>query len=103
MDAAPAYGLWGLVAINSAVFIIFAFSFFRPKTRRDWTSVGAASSLVIALFVEFAVLVVVYFRLARREEAEVRAEFGDAFERYAAAVPAFILRWSSLTRRRAAR
>ncbi len=29
---APAYGLWILVAINSAVFIIFAFSFFKPRT-----------------------------------------------------------------------
>jgi methanethiol S-methyltransferase len=217
MDAAPAYGLWALVAINSAVFIIFAFSFFRPKTRRDWTSFGAFSGFLIALFVEmygfpvtifllsgwlqsrfpavdwfshdaghllemafgwqanphfgpfhllsfvfigggflliaaawrilidaqargelattgpyahvrhpqyvgfvlvllgflvqwptlltlamFPVLVVMYVRLARREEAEVRAEFGDAFERYAAAVPAFIPRWSSLTGRRAA-
>jgi hypothetical protein len=26
----PAYGLWLLVIINSAVFIIFAFSFARP-------------------------------------------------------------------------
>ena len=24
---APAYGLWSLVAINTAVFVIFAFSF----------------------------------------------------------------------------
>lgn len=27
----PAYGLWGLVIINSLVFIIFAFSFFQAK------------------------------------------------------------------------
>lgn len=32
----PAYGLWTLVIINSAIFIIFAFSFFKPKTKRDW-------------------------------------------------------------------
>jgi hypothetical protein len=25
-DAMPAYGLWGLVMINTAVFVIFAFS-----------------------------------------------------------------------------
>ena len=30
----PAYGLWSLVLINSAVFIIFAFSFFKPMLRR---------------------------------------------------------------------
>jgi hypothetical protein len=34
----PAYGLWSPVLINSAVFIIFAFSFFKPKTKRDWRS-----------------------------------------------------------------
>lgn len=32
---APAYGLWLLVLVNSAVFIMFAFSFFKPQTSRD--------------------------------------------------------------------
>ena len=27
----PAYGLWGLVLINSVVFILFAYSFFKPR------------------------------------------------------------------------
>jgi methanethiol S-methyltransferase len=31
----PAYGLWSLVVINSAVFIIFAFSFTHPRTVWD--------------------------------------------------------------------
>jgi len=31
-DTMPAYGLWGLVIINTAVFVIFAFSFTKPKT-----------------------------------------------------------------------
>jgi hypothetical protein len=30
----PAYGLWLLVVINAAVFILFAFSFFKPRTSR---------------------------------------------------------------------
>lgn len=47
-----AYGLWLLVAVNSAVFILFAFSFFRPKTKRDWRSFGAFSAFVVALFTE---------------------------------------------------
>jgi len=209
--AAPAYGLWGLVILNSAIFILFAFTFFKPKTRRDWTSFGAFSAFLIALFVEmygfpltvyllsgwlqsrypgvnwfahdaghltemlfgwrgnphfgpfhllsfaligagfllisaawpvlfaaqkqhrlaasgpysyvrhpqyvgfvlvllgflvqwptlltlalFPVLVVMYVRLARREEREVRAEFGEAYDRYAAQVPAFIPRWSRI-------
>ncbi|WP_342236195.1 methyltransferase family protein [Inquilinus sp. OTU3971] len=208
---APAYGLWSLVILNSAIFIFFAFSFFKPATRRDWTSFGAFSAFLIALFVEmygfpltifflsgwlqsrypgvdwfshdaghllemtfgwranphfgpfhllsfaligggfvlisagwhalftaqkkgvlattgpyahvrhpqyvgfvfvllgfllqwptvltlamFPVLVVMYVLLARREEREVRAEFGAAYDRYAAEVPAFLPRWSHL-------
>lgn len=48
----PAYGLWGLVIINSAVFIIFAFSFFKPQTKRDWRSFSAFSAFLVALFTE---------------------------------------------------
>lgn len=51
-SAAPAYGLWLLVILNSAVFIIFAFSFFKPQTSRDWRSFGAFSAFIVALFVE---------------------------------------------------
>jgi protein-S-isoprenylcysteine O-methyltransferase Ste14 len=49
---APAYGLWSLVIINSLVFIIFAFSFARPKTSTDWRSFGAFSAFLVALFTE---------------------------------------------------
>ena len=48
----PAYGLWPLVIINSAIFILFAFSFFKPKTTRDWRTFGSFSAFIIALFVE---------------------------------------------------
>jgi protein-S-isoprenylcysteine O-methyltransferase Ste14 len=51
MDS-PAYGLWLLVVINSAVFIIFAFSFTHPRSIRDWRSFGAFSAFVVALFTE---------------------------------------------------
>lgn len=206
----PAYGLWSLVIINSAVFIIFAFSFFKPKTKRDWRTFSSFSAFIVALFVEmygfpltiylmsgwlarrfpgidplshdfghlwytllgfqgdphsnpihvasnvliacgffllaaawrvlysaqregrlattgpygyvrhpqyagfivimfgfllqwptlvtlvmFPILVVVYVRLARREEREVRAEFGEVWEQYAARVPGF---WPRLRR-----
>jgi protein-S-isoprenylcysteine O-methyltransferase Ste14 len=47
-----AYGLWTLVAVNSLIFIIFAFSFTRPKSGRDWRSFGAFSAFVVALFTE---------------------------------------------------
>lgn len=52
MQEAPAYGLWSLVIINSAVFITFAFSFTKPRTKRDWRSFGAFSAFIIALFAE---------------------------------------------------
>jgi len=48
----PAYGLWGLVILNSAVFIFFAFSFLKPTTSRDWKSLGAFSAFIVALFAE---------------------------------------------------
>jgi len=51
-EPAPAYGLWTLVAINSLVFIIFAFSFARPQSPRDWRSFGAFSAFLVALFTE---------------------------------------------------
>ena len=213
---APAYGLWLLAIVNSAVFIIFAFSFFKPKTKRDWRSFGAFSAFVIALFTEmygfpltiyllsgwlqsrfpgidwlshdaghllemmfgweanphfgpfhllsfafigggfwliaaawrvlynaqarrelatggpyayvrhpqyvgfvlvmfgfllqwptlltlamFPVLVWMYVRLARTEEREVTAEFGDTYRRYADRVPAFVPRLSQVTGQRA--
>lgn len=52
MENASAYGLWSLVVVNSLVFIIFAFSFTRPRTNRDWRSFGAFSGFIIALFTE---------------------------------------------------
>ncbi len=51
-EGIPAYGLWGLVIINSAIFILFALSFFRPNTKRDWRSFGAFSAFIVALFAE---------------------------------------------------
>jgi protein-S-isoprenylcysteine O-methyltransferase Ste14 len=210
-NEAPAYGLWGLAALNSIVFILFAFSFFKPRTGRDWRSFGAFSAFLVALFAEmygfplsiyllsgwlqsrypgvdwfshdaghllemmfgwranphfgpfhllsfvligggfiliaaawrvlyeaqrhgtlaisgpydyvrhpqyvgfilvlagfliqwptlltlamFPVLVVMYVRLAKQEEAESRAVFGQTYDTYAARVPAFLPRWSRI-------
>lgn len=47
-----AYGLWGMVIINSAIFIMFAFSFAPPQDQRDWRSLGAFSAFLVALFTE---------------------------------------------------
>lgn len=51
-NAEPAYGLWLLVALNSAVFIMFTFGFFKPATARDWRTFGAFTAFIVALFVE---------------------------------------------------
>ena len=40
----------------------------------------------------FPILIVMYVRLARREEGEVRAQFGAAWDAYAADVPSFVPR-----------
>ena len=46
------YGLWALVIINSAIFIFFAFSFIKPKSKTDWRSLGVFSAFIVALFTE---------------------------------------------------
>lgn len=58
----PAYGLWGLVIVNSLVFILFAFSFFKPQTNRDWRVFSTYSAFIVALFVEmYGVPITIYF------------------------------------------
>jgi len=52
MSDSPAYGLWSLVVINSLFFIAFAFSFAKPRSKRDWRSFGAYSAFIVALFTE---------------------------------------------------
>jgi protein-S-isoprenylcysteine O-methyltransferase Ste14 len=46
------YGLWSLAVLNAAIFILFAFSFFKPRTGRDWRTLGAFSAFIVALFAE---------------------------------------------------
>ncbi len=51
-DGSPVYGLWFLVFVNASVFVLFALSFFKPRTARDWRSLGAFSAFIVALFAE---------------------------------------------------
>lgn len=46
------YGLWFLVAVNTAVILIFAASFFHPRSGRDWRAFGVFSAFIVALFTE---------------------------------------------------
>lgn len=48
----PAYGLWPLVFISVAIFVIFALSFYKPRTSRDWRSFGAFTAFLVAMFTE---------------------------------------------------
>jgi protein-S-isoprenylcysteine O-methyltransferase Ste14 len=50
----------------------------------------------------FPILVAMYVKLARREEHEVLAEFGDAYQRYLTRTPAFIPRFGANQRAREA-
>jgi protein-S-isoprenylcysteine O-methyltransferase Ste14 len=52
MHGDSAYGLWMLVILNSGLFIFFAFSFTKPKSRLEWRSLGAFSAFIVALFTE---------------------------------------------------
>jgi methanethiol S-methyltransferase len=51
--------------------------------------------------VTFPILVVMYVRLASREEREALAEFGEAYARYAANNPAFFPRIGRAVSKRA--
>ena len=46
------YGFWSLTLLNTLLFVGFAFSFQRPRSRRDWRSFGAFSAFLVALFTE---------------------------------------------------
>ncbi len=46
------YGLWALVFINSFIFILFAYSFTKLKSKRNWLSFSLFSTFVIAHFTE---------------------------------------------------
>lgn len=52
MHTTNGYGLWALVILNSVVFIFFAYSFYTPKTTRDWRSLSMYSAFIVALFAE---------------------------------------------------
>lgn len=47
-----AYGLWIAVIFNIVIFTLFAYSAFRPATKRDWRTLGAFTAFLVALFSE---------------------------------------------------
>jgi protein-S-isoprenylcysteine O-methyltransferase Ste14 len=53
----------------------------------------------ILTFIMFPILVTMYVRLAKREEREAVAAFGDAYSAYAAGTPAFAPRVNRPARR----
>jgi protein-S-isoprenylcysteine O-methyltransferase Ste14 len=81
---------------------------FQNKARLSLSAVGVALSVMLILILNgfltgvhrqalltlimFPILVTMYIRLGRREEREVREEFGEEYARYAATTPAFFPR-----------
>lgn len=47
-----AYGIWPAVIFNIVVFGLFAYSAFKPATKRDWRTLGAFTAFIVALFSE---------------------------------------------------
>ena len=52
MTPIDGYGLWTLAALNSALFIFFAWTFYKPVHAKDWRTFGLYSAFVVALFAE---------------------------------------------------
>jgi len=52
MHNASGYGLWLIAILNIALFVGFAYSFYKPLNTRDWRSFGMYSAFVVALFAE---------------------------------------------------
>lgn len=47
-----AYGLWGAAIFNILMFGSFVYMVFRPRTKRDWRTMGVFTSFLVALFAE---------------------------------------------------
>jgi protein-S-isoprenylcysteine O-methyltransferase Ste14 len=46
------YGLWPLVVLNTVLVVVFAASFFHPRSGRDWRVMGGFGAFMLALFTE---------------------------------------------------
>jgi protein-S-isoprenylcysteine O-methyltransferase Ste14 len=47
-----AYGLWLMVILNVLIFGFFVISFFRPKKKYEWRTLGVFGAFIVALFAE---------------------------------------------------
>jgi hypothetical protein len=88
-----AHGLWGPAILDSRVFIIVAFSVFKPNSPRDLRTFAAFALIMqwptLLTLLMFPVRVLMYVHLARQEERWAEASFAGRWHAYSARVPAF--------------
>nr|WP_236070807.1 hypothetical protein [Streptomyces polyasparticus] len=82
------------MVVNTLLFVVFGASIFHPRTKRDGRAMGAYTAFLVPLFTEM------YAQLARNEEGEVAARFGERWDAYSARTPAFWPRQPGTTPRK---
>jgi hypothetical protein len=62
------YGLWSPFVFTSAIFLLFALSFFRRRARLEWRSFGGFSAFIVAHFAEmYGFAMTIYLQSGRRQ------------------------------------
>lgn len=96
---ASGYGLWTLVVLNSALFLMFAFSFFKPQTGRDWRTFGAYVLLGFGVYLLSSAWNVLYHAQRRNELAKTGLYARIRHPQYAGfalILLGFVLQWPTL-------
>jgi len=83
---------WALAIIMIVVISWFFYRYLAPKSWHEWASAGVVHWPTLFSVGLFPVIVFAYYMLARKEERQVLAEFGETYRAYQQRVPMFIPR-----------